>query len=174
MKNIVYECFNDAITDKCLDNTTREHIEQDDKQYLNSALFGECASLYEKLLQTGNAEKFYASFYSNIVANAAAKFPGLLFPSCTTIAIKIADKLLAYSRRDCTQSQKHNENELSSRDVGALQYLAGYIIKNLLQKATRGNPDAKIIETCTSFVDANCSSQTLVAAKRWLAVNEVA
>ena len=88
MKHIVDECFNDAITDKCLDNTIREHIGQCDKQCLNSALFEECASLYEKLLQTGNAEKFYASFYSNIVANAVDKFPGLLFPSCTTIAIK--------------------------------------------------------------------------------------
>ena len=49
--------------------------------------------------------------------------------------------------------------------MDALQYLAGYIIKTLLQKATRGNPDAKIIETLTSFIDANYSSQTLVAAK---------
>ena len=120
MKNIVYDCFNDAITDKCLDNTTREHIEYD-KQCLNSALFEECASLYEKLLLTGNAEKFYASFYSNIVANAVETFPGLLFPSCTTIAIKIGDKRLAYSRKACTQSQKHNEKELSSREVDALQ-----------------------------------------------------
>ena len=168
VKNIVYECFNDAITDKCLDNTTWEHIEQCDKRCLNSALFEECASLYEKLLQTGNAEKFYASFYSNIVANAVDKFPGMLFPSCTTIAIKIVDKLLAYSGKDCTQSQKHNKKGLSSREVDAIQYLAGYIIKNLLQKATRGNPDAKIIETLMSFIDANYSSQTLVAAKRWL------
>ena len=130
VKHIVYGCFNDAITDKCLDNTTREHIEQCDKQCLNSALFEKCASLYEKLLQTGNAEKFYASFYNNIVANAVDKFLGLLFPSCTTIAMKIADTLLTYSREDCTQSQKHNEKELSSREVDALQYLAGYIIKN--------------------------------------------
>ena len=49
--------------------------------------------------------------------------------------------------------------------MDALQYLAGYIIKNLLQTATRGNPDTKIIETLTSFIDANYSSQTLVAAK---------
>ena len=100
MKHIVCECFNDAITDKCLDNITREHTEECNKQCLNSALCEECASLYEKLLQTGNAEKFYAPFYRNIVANAVDKFPGLLFPSCTTIAIKIADKLLAYSRKD--------------------------------------------------------------------------
>ena len=84
---------------------------------------------------------------------------------------------MAYSRKDCTQSQTHNEKELSSREVDALQYLAGYIIKNLLQKATRGNPDAKIIEMLTSFIDANYSSQTLVAAKSrggLTAVNEEA
>ena len=49
--------------------------------------------------------------------------------------------------------------------MDALQYLAGYITKNLLQKATRGNPDAKINETLSSYIDANYSSQTLVAAK---------
>ena len=61
--------------------------------------------------------------------------------------------------------------------MDALQYLAGYIIKNLLQKATRGNPDAKIIETLTSFIAANYSSQTLVAVKSrggLIAVNEEA
>ena len=30
VKTIVDECFNDATTDKCLDNSTREHIEQCD------------------------------------------------------------------------------------------------------------------------------------------------
>ena len=47
----------------------------------------------------------------------------------------------------------------------------------MLQKATRGNPDAKIIETLTSFIDANYSSQTLVVAKSrggLTAVNEEA
>ena len=61
--------------------------------------------------------------------------------------------------------------------MDALQYLAGYIIKNLLQKATRWNPDAKIIETLTSFIDANYSSQTLVTAQSrggLTAVNEEA
>ena len=98
MKNIADECFNDAITDKCLDNAIRELIEHCDKQRLNSALFEECASLYEKLLQTGNAERFHAS--------------------CTTIAIKIADNPLVFSQKDCTQSHKHKEEELSSRGGG--------------------------------------------------------
>ena len=56
--------------------------------------------------------------------------------------------------------------------MDALQYLAGYIIKNLLQKATR-----KIIETLTIFIDENSSSQKLVVAKirgGVIAVNEEA
>ena len=115
VKTIVYECYNDAITDKCLDNTTREHIEQCDKQCLNSALFEECASLYEKLLQTGNAEMVYASFYSNIVKkmplinSLVCYFP----PFNSYVTPKLTYPTGGWGDRSCSPPQQTNNYDIA-------------------------------------------------------------
>ena len=64
---------------------------------------------------------------------------------------------------------------MSTLEIDALQYLAGYIIRNLQQKSKRLKYGEAIMDILTAFIEHNHANQTLIAVKNrggLTAVNE--
>ena len=166
-------CITDINTDLCLDEDTRQRISNYKMENLEkTSLINELSKMYKKLKKDGDAGEFYSSFYASVTLNSTLYFPNLPHPSCATLAIKLADKLLA-----CTQEQpiadasngasEENIKELSPMELGGLQYLAGYVIKNLIAKAKKWTKkcDKKVSELLSIFLAEDDTGQTLIAAK---------
>ena len=63
-----------------------------------TAGFCEIEDLYKRLIKSGNAERFYSSFYSTIALNAVKHFEGLSRNAATLLSTKVADCMLAHSK----------------------------------------------------------------------------
>ena len=124
----------------------------------------QCTQILGNFRSTGDADEFYSSFYASIADHSTNYFPGLVFPACTTLCIKVADKLAAVSRLEIGK-EADTRKEMSKLEIDALQYLAGYIIKNLRQKATRLKYEPDMNEIFEAFVELNPVNQTLLVAK---------
>ena len=64
--------------------------------------------------------------------DAKKYFCSLDFPMCTLLATKLADKILAHYSRPA--DYKTVVKPLTERDMQALQYLSGYVIRSLVKK----------------------------------------
>ena len=176
--DVVSLCVGDIGKDECLDENTRKAIQNYSVDNLQESFLLECVKIYKNIHDTGDAGCFYATFYSSIIANAVLYFPGLPFPACTTLSMKIADKLLARCQPPKELSTVlGNVKELSPMELGGLQYLPGYIIKNLIGKAKRYTQkcDKSIVEIFALFLDENPTNQKLITTKNrggLTAVNE--
>ena len=148
ISNIIKNIGNDL----CIDDDTRRRISEYDVSNLSRSLENEVNKIYKQLIKTGDADEFYSTYYASIAQNAGLYFPNLSHPSCITFAIKLADKLLASTNENpippVDRETFDTEEELSAMEIGGLQYLAGYIVKNLIGKAKRWTKkcDARIHE----------------------------
>ena len=158
-------------TDLCIDDDTRRQISQYDINNLGISLTNELNKIFKQLTKNGDADEFYSSYYASITLNAALYFPNRPHPSCATFAIKLADKLLASTHDQPIPAVEEGETgmepeELSEMELGGLQYLAGYVIKNLIGKAKRWTKkcDPKINELFDLFIADDATGQTLIMA----------
>lgn len=100
-----------------------------------TAGFCEIEDLYKRLIKSGNAERFYSSFYSTIALNAVKHFEGLSRNTATLLSTKVADCMLAHSKEKiesmytCTPLTK-----LSNEEKAGLQYIGGYVLHKLHTK----------------------------------------
>ena len=90
---------------------------------------------------SANAEKFYSNFYSSVVLQASKYFPDLSQKGGTLFATKLANSLLTFFKKPTSIVSIEKENPkqsssktLSLREMAGLQYLGGYIFRNLHQK----------------------------------------
>ena len=96
-----------------------------------AAGFCDIEDLYIRLLKSGNAERFYSSFYSIIALNAVKHFEGLSRNTVTLLSTKVADCMLAHSKEKtesvytCAPLTK-----LSDEEIAGLQYIGGYCSTN--------------------------------------------
>lgn len=70
----------------------------------SAADFSEIQIIYKRLVKSGNAERFYASFYSTIVSNAVKYFQGLSRNAATLLSTKVADCMLVHSKEKVENS----------------------------------------------------------------------
>ena len=100
-----------------------------------SSKFSEIQNLYNRLVNTGNAERFYADFYSTIALHAVEHFEGLSRNAATLLSTKVADSMLAHTKEElfeihtCTSLTK-----LSDIETAGLQYIGGYVLHKLHSK----------------------------------------
>ena len=102
-------------------------------QQSSTLLLTEVKSLLKNLSNKGDAEKYYQDYYFKIVYKADSYFPSLEKPCCTLLAKRVGDKLLAYFKRPAV-GPANKPLEISSKEIGSLQYLAGYVVKKILRK----------------------------------------
>ena len=88
-----------------------------------------------KCLGNTDGNTFLASYYSQIVLNAQLYFTGLTKPTCTLFA-----KTLGILWSLTNKGKEENllrPKAISKREMGGLQYLAGYVVCKSLQVAIK-------------------------------------
>ena len=126
------------ITGRVFANTLREEV----KSYQcnineESTEFAEIQRLYEGFIKKGNAEKFYAKYYSEIALNSTKYFEGLSRNAATLLSTKLADQLLNHPKESLLPNSANYsdvQRSFSDKEVARLQYLGDYVLQNLHKK----------------------------------------
>jgi hypothetical protein len=107
----------------------------------------------------GDAEKYLKHYYTNIVFCSELFFENLGKPYSTLLAKKLGDKILAFFKKPpCGPVLR--PQEISQRELGAMQYLSGYVIRKIL-KQTKNNKNYNSKE-----------SQTIIAILKGMSTDE--
>ena len=107
----------------------------------NNNLYEDVVVIYQKLTKNSDPEKFFSEFYGKIVLQSE-KYVGVKNPQSMLITSKIAEKLLHYFKvlqnwgegSLSSSSETEIHISLSERELHGLQYLAGYVVSNLMKK----------------------------------------
>ena len=100
----------------------------------SSTEFCEVKKMYERLIKSGNAEKFYSNFYPSIVLNSTKGFEGLSRHAATLLTAKVADCMLAQSKQKFETIITDPPPTLSGKETAGLQYVGGYVLHKLYNK----------------------------------------
>ena len=89
-------------------------------------------TIYESLRRKGDVEKFYSNFYGTVALNATKYFKGLTRNAATLLATKVADTMIANSKKQKLSSVSNESiHELTDKQKAGLQYVSGYVLQNL-------------------------------------------
>ena len=129
-------------------------------------MFNKVRETYDNLSNSNNAEKFYSSFYSTIVVKADMYLPNLPKPNCTLLATALAEKLYSYFKRS-PKTVIVKPKEITEKEIGGIQYLAGYVIRKFLKKAKNNlnyssMENQAIITVLTNATAEDFSNQKLI------------
>ena len=120
------ECFTTHLREEIANFTSNPS--EDLLQILNQ--------IYNALLKTKDGDGFYSSFYSIVVLNASKYLPELERRASTLLAQKLADKLFNHFKpKEIPDVEIPPATE---KEMGGLQYLAGYVVKKILKKTMLG------------------------------------
>ena len=120
------ECFTTHLREEIANFTSNPS--EDLLQILNQ--------IYNALLKTKDGDGFYSSFYSIVVLNASKYLPELERPASTLLAQKLADKLFNHFKPK--EIPDVEIPPVTEKEMGGLQYLAGYVVKKILKKTMLG------------------------------------
>ena len=97
-------------------------------------------TIYESLRKKGDVEKFYSNFYGTVALNATKYFKGLTRNAATLLATKVADTMIANSKKQKLSSVSNESiRELTDKQKAGLQYVSGYVLQNLHKKYGKVN-----------------------------------
>ena len=97
-------------------------------------------TIYESLRKKGDVEKFYSNFYGTVALNATKYFKGLTRNAATLLATKVADTMIANSKKQKLSSVSNESiHELTDKQKAGLQYVSGYVLQNLHKKYRKVN-----------------------------------
>lgn len=82
-----------------------------------------------------NTERFYTTFYRNIVVKSEQLFPMLSYQAGSIFTRKFGDILLCYiNKKNIPVNDDIITKNLNNKEILALQYLGGYVLSNMYQK----------------------------------------
>ena len=177
-KDTTQQIFQETISDVLADECYPDEIKIELKTFIPhenqiTILFEEIKPIYEKFCKSSNAEQFFMSFYSNIV-KCSEKYIQLPHPLCVTVATRFGEKLLAHFRRKQNEvvfNDPTNIKEITEREMGGLQYLAGYVVTSLINKikSKKHHGDSELNEQMLLVLQAckihDISEQKLIACQ---------
>ena len=79
-------------------------IEPEDTDLTALARFSEITTLFNSLMKNGNVESFVQNSFGHFQFKPKNPFPSLTDQSATLLAIKVADKLIIYSKTSVNQN----------------------------------------------------------------------
>ena len=147
----------------------------------NNNLCEDVVVIYQKLTKNSDPEKFFSEFYGKI-ALQSEKYVGVKNPQSTLITSKIAEKLLHYficiifialvlqqgaEGSLSSSSEAEQDISLSERELHGLQYLAGYVVSNLMKKVKNDKnyssvENQNILSILDASITKDISNQMLV------------
>ena len=90
---------------------------------------------YNKLTTTNDGEAFYSLFYSTVILKSSTYLSPLESPYSTLLAQKLADRIFYHYKQPQEQSVTKSI-PINDKEIGALQYLAGYVVKKIKLEST--------------------------------------
>ena len=112
-------------------------------------------------------EKFFSKYYATIALESTRFFKGFSQHSAALLAIKVAENMLAYYKRQKSVSTNNADCNLnlSDREKAGLQYIGGYVLQKIHNrhraKASHESQQAQAILKAGKS-DKNDSTQKLV------------
>ena len=154
------KCYPEDIRLKIKDHTFK----------VNTSFMNQVQDIYKKLKKSGDAENFYINYYTNIILKASNFIENLQVPLCTLLTKNFGDKLFHYSKQKEVASEIPSTKAISLKELGALQYLAGYIVKKFITKMRNAkdcftNDSQAVISLLESFVEDEIETQRLIASQ---------
>lgn len=125
----------------------------------------EIKNMYGRLVKSGNAERFYTSFYFAVVSNTVILFEGLSRDAATLLSTKVADFILAGSKEKAKDSSICTcapLTKLSAEEEAGLQYIGGYVLHKLHNKLANSKKSPEI-EQAISILKAGKSDDQAVS-----------
>lgn len=113
---------------------------------------------------TRSADIYYSTFYTDIAQWSDKYLRDIHYPNDVLFLTRLCDIYFTYLQSNIKKSNQDNIiKPLSGREIDALQYLAGYIIKKCLQKAKKNETkNIDIITILENLKDTNNSSHYLI------------
>ena len=102
-------------------------------QGLEEIEFSELKCIFDGLVKNGDSEKFFSKYYAPIALESIRFFKGSSQHSAALLAIKVAENMLAYYKRQKSVSTNNTDCNLnlSDREKAGLQYIGGYVLKKI-------------------------------------------
>ena len=136
-------------------------------QGLEEIEFRELKCIFDGLVKNGDSEKFFSKYYATIALESTRFFKGFSQHSAALLAIKVAENMLAYYKRQKSVSTNNADCnlKLSEREKAGLQYIGGYVLQKIHNrhraKASHESQQAQAILKAGKS-DKNDSTQKLV------------
>ena len=102
-------------------------------QGLEEIGFSEFKCIFDGIVKNGDSEKFFSKYYPAIALQSIRFFKGFSQHSAALLAIKAAENMLAYYKRQKSVSSNSADCNLnlSDREKAGLQYIGGYVLKRI-------------------------------------------
>ena len=134
--SLIRESQNALCDDKGNSESVRQVIKNDQFVDERNCLLLEIQEMMRSISLTREAEEFYSSFYKEIVMHSTRFFPGLDDPLCTSQGTKLADNILVlFCHEDKQERVKLDLPPITKRELDGLQYVGGYGVSKLLNRA---------------------------------------
>ena len=134
IKMLLSQAKTNILSSKCFSNEICEKIEQFTENInISENLLESINIVYNKLTTTSDGEAFYLLFYSKVILKSSTYFCPLESPYSTLLAQKLADKIFYHCKQPKEQSITKS-TPTNDKEIGALQYLAGYLVKKIKLK----------------------------------------
>ena len=135
IKMLFVQAKTNILCSKCFSNEICEKIEQF-KENINISenLLESINIAYNKLTTANDGEAFYSIFYSTVILKSSTYLSPLESPYSTLLAQKLPDTIFYHYKQPKEQSITKS-SPINDKEIVALQYLAGYVVKKIKLKA---------------------------------------
>ena len=154
LEKMIHEISSDLSKDDCYPTGMQKafkHYTQVKVSH-DHVIYKECIKCLAFMYKKSDPEKFYEKFYSSLPLQAETLL-NKIFPEslCKVIVLHLGDKLLAFSKPSSSQSCV--EISLKDAERGPLNYLGGYILRNLYRKhLSKASKKTKICQEKEEFM----------------------
>ena len=131
LKGIIEKAAVKLSDDFCFDESVRKafslfKISTDE----SSLIWNQLKDIFEKF--SGNAEKFFTSFYGFLQPGKPVLFAQISRYQSTLLSTEVANQFLALANaEDTTQPISRSDINFSEKDIASLEYLAGYCFRTV-------------------------------------------
>ena len=134
IKTLLLQAKTNILSSKCFSNETCEIEQFTENINISENLLESTNIAYNKLTTTNGGEAFYPLFYSTVILKSSTYLCPLESPYSTHLAQKLADKIFYHYKQSKEQSITKSTS-INDKEIGTLQYLAGYTVKKIKLKA---------------------------------------
>ena len=135
---MIVEIIDELSKDDCYPAEMQKKLESAKiKVSTDDTIYKECVGCLAFMLKKNDAEKFYEKFYSSLPLKAGTLLHNIFPESFSKVVVLLlADKLLAFLK-PCDSQDLTVQISLKDTERGPLNYLGGYILRNLHRKCSK-------------------------------------